>query len=73
VSLAADIYRRLDENGLTPPVHYTAAPAAWRTALESMQAEIEGEMEHLLMLCESSLTPREPGKTLLQSLRKLEK
>lgn len=38
---AADIYRVLDEAGLTPPVHWHAAPFEWQVALEKIEREIE--------------------------------
>lgn len=38
---AQEIYRILDEAGLTPPVHYCAAPFEWQVAMERIEREIE--------------------------------
>jgi len=38
---AQEIYRVLDEAGLTPPVHYHAAPLAWQLAMEKIERQIE--------------------------------
>lgn len=38
---AERIYAALDRAGLTPPVHYCAAPHIWRATLESLEDEIE--------------------------------
>ena len=40
---AVDMYRILDEAGLTPPVHYAAAPFAWQVAMEKIEREIEAD------------------------------
>lgn len=40
---AVEIYRILDEAGLTPPVHYHAAPLAWQLAMEKIEQEIEAD------------------------------
>lgn len=38
---AEQIYAVLDAAALTPHVHYAAAPHDWRTALESIEQQIE--------------------------------
>lgn len=38
---AEQIYAALDAAGLTPAVHYCAAPYEWRMALEKLEAQIE--------------------------------
>ncbi len=45
---AEEIWQRLDEAGLTPPVHWQAAPADWRTAIESIADEIEWTMYRMV-------------------------
>jgi hypothetical protein len=45
---AEEIHRILDDHGLAPPVHYCALPHDWRTALETIEAQIEQELEELL-------------------------
>lgn len=38
---AEQIYAELDRAGLTPPVHYAAAPHEWREALRSLAEQLE--------------------------------
>lgn len=40
---AQEIYQVLDQAGLTPPVHYCAAPLQWQLAMEKLEAEIEAD------------------------------
>lgn len=40
--LAERIYEALDRAGLTPPVHYAAAPHEWREALETFVKQMLG-------------------------------
>ena len=41
---AEQLYTALDRAGLTPPVHYCAAPPEWREALERIEVELEAEV-----------------------------
>ncbi len=73
MNLAAEIYERLDDAGLTPSIHWAAAPHDWRTACESIAQEIETEMEKLLLWAElaNHPVPRMHNESLLNALRRL--
>jgi hypothetical protein len=38
---AEQLYAELDRAGLTPPVHYNAAPHEWRETLERIQKSLD--------------------------------
>jgi hypothetical protein len=44
---AEQLYAELDRAGLTPPVHYCAAPQEWREALERIEVELTAEVWQL--------------------------
>lgn len=41
---AEQIYAVLDRHGLTPPVHFNAAPSQWITALDKIETELATEV-----------------------------
>lgn len=65
--IAEQIYAELDRAGLTPPVHYAAAPHEWRMALE----RIEERLERWAVDAFAELRKKEPtntGASLLETI-----
>lgn len=68
---AQEIWERLDAAGLTPPVHWQAAPAAWRFALESIANEIELTIYRMVAPDPTLVLPRiPPGQLPLEGIVK---
>lgn len=44
---AEQMYQELDAAGLTPPVHWAAAPHEWREALAKIESLLEEEFERI--------------------------
>ena len=67
---AQQIYQAFDLAGLTPDIHWLAAPIEWRTVCEAIAEEQDNEIEHMLFLAEINEIPK--GKNSLDFLRSLE-
>lgn len=68
--IASEIYAVLSKHGLTPPIHFLAAPHEWRTAMDEIEELFEQQAYALFG------EPREStntGGSLLEALEAIKK